>query len=310
MTRRAVVTGAFSYTGAAVARELRRRGFALHTLTNRRRPPGAEDVTAAPLRFEPAHLERELAGADVLVNTYWIRLPRGGQDFDTAVANSRVLIEAARRAGVRRLVQVSVSNADLASSLGYYRGKARVDEAVRAAGPSHAIVRPTLIVGPGDVLTANIAWFLRRFPLFPVPGGGGYRVQPVTFADAGRIVADAAEAEGPLDIDAAGPEVLTFADYVRLVARACGVRRLIVGAPEWLALASLRLLGPLLRDVVLTREELLGLAQQRLVSHRPPLGAESVTAWLLAHGRDLGRRYVNDVRRHFGAGATEPIHTP
>jgi NADH dehydrogenase len=310
MSRRAVVTGAFSYIGSAVAHELRQRGWSVHTLTNRRQPPGAEAITTAPLRFEPEHLERELRGADALVSTYWVRLPYAGQGFDTAVANSRTLIAAAARARVGRLVSVSVSNADASSSLGYYRGKAQVDAAVRAAGLPHAIVRPTLVVGPRDVLTSNIAWFLRRFPVFPVPDGGRYRVQPITLDDTGRVVADAVEARGDLDVDAAGPEIMTFRAYVRLVARACGVRRWIVGAPAWLSLLGLRLLQPLLHDVVLTREELEGLAQEKLVSRQPPRGSESVTEWLLANGASLGRRYVNDLDRHFREGAREPVLAP
>lgn len=310
MSRRVVVTGPFSYLGAAVARELGRRGWTVHGLTNRRRPPGAEAITVAPLTFESVHLERELRGADALVSTYWVRLPFGGQGFEAAVANSRTLFAAAARARVGRLVSVSVSNADASSRLGYYRGKAQVDEAVRASGLPHAIVRPTLVVGPHDVLTNNIAWFLRRFPVFPVPDGGRYRVQPITLDDTGRVIADAVEARADLDVDAAGPEIMTFREYVRVLARSCGVRRWIVGAPGWLSLLALRLLQPFLRDLVLTREELEGLAQEKLLSHQSPRGAESVAGWLRANGATLGRRYANDLDRHFREGAHEPILTP
>ncbi|MHC5012418.1 MAG: SDR family oxidoreductase, partial [Planctomycetota bacterium] len=213
MRRRAVVTGAFSYIGSAVTRALLDRGWTVHTLTNRTRPAGAEAVTAAPLRFEREHLVREFRGADALVNTFWIRLPHDGRDFETAVADSRRLVEAAAAARVGRVVHVSVSNATLTSDLGYYRGKAKVEEVVRSAGCPYAIVRPTLVVGPSDVLTSNIAWFLRRFPVFPVPGGGHYRLQPVTLEDTGRIIADAVEAEEDLEIDAAGPDTMTFRAY-------------------------------------------------------------------------------------------------
>ncbi len=310
MARRAVVTGAFSYVGAAVAAELLRRGYAVHTLTNRRAPADAGGITSAPLAFDPEHLAREMAGVDAFVNTYWIRLPHGGQTFDTAVENSRVLVSAAVRARVGRLVHVSVSNASLGSNLGYYAGKARVDEAVRAAPIPHAIVRPTLVVGPNDVLTSNVAWLLRTFPFFLVPGGGRAPVEPVTLSDTGRIIADAAQATGDLDVDAAGPDVMTFRDYVHLVARAVGVTRPVLGAPAWLSLAALSAVGPLVRDVILTREEWLGLAQGLLVSKKPPLGRESVAGWLLAHGSSLGRAYANDLRRHFGAGRADPVLTP
>jgi NADH dehydrogenase len=151
---------------------------------------------------------------------------------------------------------------------------------------------------------------LRRFPFFPVPEGGRYRLQPITLRDTGRVIADAAEASEDLDVDAAGSEIMTFRDYVGLVAQACGVRRWIVGAPAWLSMLALRLLQPLLRDVVLTREELDGLAEEKLLSAQPPRGTESVRTWLVENGRDLGRRYVNDRRRHFGDRASAPILPP
>jgi len=304
---RAIVTGAFSNIGSAVARQLSARGFDLHTLTNRRRPAGAEGISAAPLAFEPEYLAHELDGAEVLVSTYWVRLPYGGKSFDTAVRDLKTLIDAAVGAGVRRFVHVSVSNATLESNLGYYRGKARVDEALRQSGLSYAIVRPTLVVGPYDVLSGNIAWFLKHFPAFPVPGGGSCRLQPVTLEDTGRIIAEAAVACENLDVDAAGPEIYTFREYVELLARACGVRRLIFGAPEGLSLAAIRVLEVFLRDIVLTREELAGLQQELLLSHAPPTGSQSVREWLMGNGDALGRSYINDIHRHFGAGATVPI---
>ncbi len=160
------------------------------------------------------------------------------------------------------------------------------------------------------MLTGNIAWFLRRFPIFPVPGGGACRLQPVTLADTGRLIAQAARSRENLDLDAAGPEVYTFRQYVELVAAACGVRRAIVNAPSWLALAGIRLVEPLLGDIVLTREELTGLEQELLLSRAPATAGESVRAWLMRNGRHLGRAYTNDLDRHFGAGASAPVLRP
>jgi len=310
MTRRAVVTGAFSYIGAAVARELTGRGWTVHTLTRRSPPAGLLEITVAPLRFDPQHLRRELEGADAFVTTYWIRLPDGGQTFDTAVEQCRMLFEAALDAGVRRVVHVSVSNPDRGPHLGYYAGKARVEEILRGMPLSWAIVRPTLVVGPNDVLTANIAWLLRHSSVFFVPGGGRCRLQPVTLDDTGRIVADRVEGQASEVVDAAGPEVMTFREYVLRVAVACRCRRWVLGTPGWLALAALRVVEPLLGDVILTREELRGLEDELLLSHHPPLGRESVTDWLMANGDELGRRYVNDRHRHFGAGHTVAILDP
>lgn len=298
--RIAVVTGAFSNTGEAVAAELARRGWLIRTLTHRPAPPGSA-IEAFTLRFDPIALEPALRGADVFVNTYWVRYPRGRVTFGTAVRNSLALVTAAQRAGVRRFVQVGVSNAVLESRLGYYRGKAEVDAGLRASGLSYAIVRPTLVVGPKDVLTNNIAWFLRRAPVFPVPSGGGYRLQPIVRAEAAAIVADAAESAERLELDAAGPDILTFREYVEGLAGALGLRRRVMSAPPGLILMSLRLAGVGLRDTVLTREELEGLREDRLVSHAPALGRVSVLEWLRVNGQSFGRSYMNDTRARIGA---------
>lgn len=304
---RAVVTGAFSYIGSAVARSLLDDGWQVHTLTNRTAPPDSR-VTSAPLRFERDHLVHQMRGADVVVCTYWVRMPYGGQGFADAVANSRHFIEAAVEAGVGRLVYVSVSNASVASPLAYYHGKGLVEEAVRASGLPFAIVAPTLVVGDGDVLTNNIAWFLRRFPLFALPGGGRYRIQPITLTDTGRIIADAAgSGVSDLQVDAAGPDLMTFRDYVRIVAGCVGVSPHIVDVPAWASIGLLRCAELFLHDRILTLEEIQGLEQELLISHSPPLGNQSVIGLLRGHGSTIGQHYVNDRERHVGAARSQPL---
>jgi NADH dehydrogenase len=301
----AVVTGAFSYTGRAVAAALLARGWTVRTLTNRVTPlaPLEQVVEHAPLQFEDLHaLVSALDGASVLVNTYWIRYPRRGLTFDDAVANSAVLFAAAITAGVSRVVHVSVSNPSVSSPLDYYRGKAKVENIVRGLGASHAIVRPTLVVGPHDILVNNIAWFLRRFPVFAMPGSGAYRVQPITLDDLGEIVADAAADRTSATFDAAGPETMTFEALVRALSDAVGRRRRIVHLPPAVALALVRMASVALRDVVLAPQELKGLMGEALVSGEPPRGSSSVITWLAAHGADLGRRYASETRRHFSRG--------
>ncbi len=300
--RAALVTGAFSYTGAAVARSLHARGWTLRTLTNRTTPlqPHPFPVPASPLQMtdRPA-LTAALRGVQVLVNTYWVRYPHRGVGFEDAVAATGVLLEAAREAGVTRFVQVSVSNPGLDSPLGYYRGKAQVEALVRASALSHAIVRPTLIVDEQDILVNNIAWFLRRFPVFAMPGRGEYRVQPITLAETGELVADAVEAREDLTLDAAGPEVLSFDALVRGLAAALGRRPRVIKVAPWLSLALLRAVGWFVGEVVLTREELAGLMTERLVSREPPRGRTAFSDWVAAHGASLGHRYRSERARHF-----------
>ncbi len=294
MPRVAVVTGAFSNIGRAVATDLQRRGWTIRTLTNRR--PAADDlpIESFPLVFAREHLATALRGARALVNTYWVRMPEHGATFAEAVENSRVLVDAAVATRVSRVVQVSVSNASPDSDLGYYRGKALVEADVRSRASSWAIVRPTLVVGPRDVLTRNIAWFVRRLPFVVVPSGGEYPLQPVTIDDVAAIVADRVESSARVVVDAAGSERYAFRDYVALVARAVGRRARIIAVPPALMLALLGMVGRVLDDVVLTREEFAGLRDGLLVSRGDPTARGSVRAWLLANGERLGRRYTND----------------
>jgi NADH dehydrogenase len=288
------VTGAFSNIGRAAALELHARGWTVRTLTNRAPDVGDGRFPATPLVFDEGHLRTALAGSDALVVTYWVRTPHHGATFDQGVANTCLLIDAALTAGVGRIVYLSVSNAAVDSPLGYYRGKALVEGHLIARAASWGIVRPTLVVGPRDVLTGNIAWFLRRFPAVIVPAGGTYPLQPAVMDDVARLVADQVAAPESGIVDAAGPERFGFREYVRLVAAAVGRPARLVAAPPRLMLAVLAAIGRVLGDVVLTPEELAGLRAGMLVSHEPPRCEGAVRGWLLAHGDGLGRRYTND----------------
>ncbi len=296
-----VVTGAFSFTGRHIAEALLASGRRVRTLT--RRPPDpshplAELVERAPLVFDDSLVE-SLRGADTLYTTYWVRFERGRATFAAAVSNIGVLLAAARRAGVRRVVHVSVANPDEQSPFPYFRGKARAEALVRGSGLSYAIVRPTLVFGPEDILVNDIAWILRRMPLFLVPGDGRYEVQPVSVGDTARICIEAGSARDDLVVDAAGPERIAFEPFVRLIAAAVGSRARILTAPTALALAASRLLGLLVRDVVLTRDEVEALQAGLLVSDEPPQGRHRFEDWLAEHASTLGESYESELRRNF-----------
>ena len=298
MPELAVVTGAFSYTGGFIARRLLDDGVRVRTLTRRDDPtsPLHGKVETASLQFgDRAALVASLRGARSLYNTYWVRFERGGTTFDRAVRNSALLFEAAAEAGVERIVHVSVTNPSEDSPLPYFRGKAQVERALAAAGPAYAILRPTLVFGPRDILVNNIAWILRRFPVFVMPGGGNGRVQPVSAED----VAELAVTTAAGTVDAAGPEEYSFAELVRAVGAAIGCRRPLLHAPPRLALALGALAGAARRDVVLTRDEVEGLEASLLVSHEPPRGRESFRGWLERNGASLGRAYVSELARNF-----------
>ena len=296
-----VVTGAFSFTGRHIAELLLERGRSVRTLA--RRPPDpahplAARVEPAPFRFDDSLVE-SLRGADTLYNTYWVRFERADVTFAGAVANIRRLLEAASAAGVRRVVHVSVANSDVSSPFPYYRGKAQAEALVRESGLTHAIVRPTLVFGPRDILANNVAWGVRHVPLFLVPGSGRYEVQPVSVYDVARIAVEAGARDDDIVLDAAGEQRWTYEEFVRLIRAAVGGRARIARAPFWAALATARVAGLLLRDVVVTRDELESLRAGLLVSHDPPLGRDRFDEWIAEHGALLGRTYASELRRNF-----------
>jgi NADH dehydrogenase len=299
-----VVTGGFSYTGRFIARRLLADGRRVRTLTNHSNRPGTEDLQAElevePLQFDDRkRLAVALRGAGVLYNTYWVRFAHGGLDFDRAVANTRVLMQAAVEAGIRKVVHVSVSNPSVDSPLPYYAGKARTEEVVKESGLPWAIVRPTLVFGPGDILINNIAWALRRMPVFGMPGLGHYRVQPVAAEDVAEIAVSAASHDENMTVDAAGPDTVTFAELVDQISVAVHRRPRFAYLAPGLFMPAIKIVGLFMRDTVLTREEVDGLMAELLISAEPPLGTTRFDDWLLQHGETLGLQYMSELDRHF-----------
>jgi uncharacterized protein YbjT (DUF2867 family) len=297
-----VVTGAFSYTGRFIARKLLDDGRRVRTLTNHPQRPGAQEleVDVKKLEFaDRAALVESLRGADVFYNTYWVRFRHGGIGFGDAVANTRILMSAAAEAGVRKVVHISVSNPSLDSHLDYYAGKARTEDIVRESGMQWAVVRPTPIFGPGDILINNIAWLLRRMPFFVISERGSYRVQPVAGEDVAEIATWAAAQRANLTIDAAGPEVMTYTELVDSVAIAVHRRPRMLNVPAGLTLAAGNVVGLFVRDILLTKQELEGLMEELLVSNEEPRGSRRVDDWLLRSADGLGRSYASELSRHF-----------
>jgi len=292
-----LVTGAFSYTGRRVAERLLARGRRLRTLTNH---PQDSQIEAFPLDFErPDVLEAALDGVDTLYNTYWVRFPHGRITYDLAVENSRRLIDAARKAGVRRLVHVSIANASTLSPLPYYRGKALVEEHLRGSGLSYAILRPTVLYGGGDVLVNNIAWFLRKLPVFAVPGSGAYRIQPVYVEDHADLMVRLGSEDGFTEVDSVGPDVYSFEEFVHLIRRAVGSHAAVVRLPPWAVLGGLTAVGLAVQDVVLTEQEVRGLMDDLLRSQGEPTCPTRFETWLPEHRDELGHHYASELARHF-----------
>jgi uncharacterized protein YbjT (DUF2867 family) len=304
-----VVTGALGYTGRSVTERLLERGVRVRTLTNSpdRPNPFGDAIEIQPLAFDdPDALARSLDGAQVLYNTYWVRFNHKLFTFERAVANTKVLFEAARRAGVPRIVHVSILHAKKADDLGYYNGKHELEDALAATGVAHAIVRPGVLFGRGDILVNNIAWVLRHLPVFGVFGDGSYRLRPLHVDDMAALMIDCAARSQTETVDAVGPQGFSFTELVRTIAEIIGVRRKIVHVPPGLGYLVGRCLNPFVRDVIITREEIKGLMQGLLDSDAPPEPdlthipdhtPTRLTDWAGQHRERLGRRYASEVGR-------------
>jgi uncharacterized protein YbjT (DUF2867 family) len=307
MTNTVTITGAFSYTGKYTAKLLLDRGYRVRTLTghlNRQNPFGTS-LEVFPYNFDhPDLLRKTLQGTSTLINTYWVRFPRGTSTFEAAVRNTKTLIEAARDAGVQRIVHVSIANPSAASPLGYYRGKAELERAVIDSGLNYTIVRPTVIFGTEDILINNIAWFVRRLPMFGIPGDGSYRVRPIYVEDMARLLADSVESQMNSVIDAVGPETYTFEELVRQIARSAGCSVRMVYLPMTAAYLATLVTGWFVRDVVLTWEEYRGLMANLLAPEGPSSGTTRLSEWLTVHAREVGMRYASEVARHYAAASS------
>jgi len=297
-----VVTGAFGYTRRYITSRLLAMGKKVKTITGcpGRPNPFGDRVSAAPFNFEnPGELTRSLRGATTLYVTYWVRFPHGEVTYDLAVENTKILIKAARKAGVPRFVYISITNASTNSPLPYFMGKGLLEKAIIDSGLSYAIIRPTVIFGREDILINNIAWLLRRFPVFAVPGRGDYRLQPVFVEDVAELAVSAALKDRNIIMDAAGPEIYTFDELVRLIAETVGSKARIVHLPPGQVLFISKQIGRIINDVVLTRDEVAGLMANLLVSQDAPTGEKAFSDWLKENSGSVGAEYASELAKHY-----------
>jgi NADH dehydrogenase len=296
-----VVTGAFSYSGSAIARRLLQSGRRVRTLTGHpARAPSTTTIDVRPLDFsDTAGLARSLEGATTLYNTYWVRFPRGRVTHDVAVERSAALFEAARAAGVERIVHISITNPSASSPYSYYRGKAAVEAALRAVGTPAAVLRPGILFGGDGVLINNIAWLLRRLPVFAVGGDGSYRIRPIHIDDLARLCVEAGAGRDDVVLDAVGQERPTFLELVREIKAAVSSSSVIVKMPAAAVPVLSAGLGFVLRDVLLTRQEYRAMADGLADTDGPSTGQVVLSNWIADNAAELGRQYAHEVKRHF-----------
>ena len=297
-----VVTGAFGYIGRYIAAQLLDSGRRVKTITTHvdKPNPFGDKVTASPYNFDrPDLLTQTLRGAETLYTTYWVRFERGSTTFAQTVKNTELLFQCAAEASIQRIIHISVTHASKDSALPYYEGKALQEEVLKRCGVPYSIVRPTLVFGKEDILVNNIAWLIRKFPVFPIFGDGRYRVQPVYVGDLASIAIECGRQNDDSTIDAIGPEDYTFEEFVRLIANAVSRNVLFVRTPPALGIYLGKVIGLALGDVILTQAELDGLMASLLTSDQAPNGKTKFSEWLIKNKDSIGSSYSSELDRHF-----------
>jgi uncharacterized protein YbjT (DUF2867 family) len=294
------VTGAFGYSGKYIAERLLAEGKTVITLTNslHRENPFGERLQAIPFHFDvPEKLTASLRGVSVLYNTYWVRFNHQNFTHADAVRNTLTLFEAAKNAGVERVVHVSITNPSEDSPLEYFSGKARLERSLVESGLSYAILRPTVLFGKEDILVNNIAWTLRRLPVFGVFGDGQYKLQPIYVDDLARLAVEQGKERTNCVIEAIGPETFTYRELASTVGKIIGKQRPIVSVPPSLGYAVGWIISKIVGDVMITREEIAGLMSNLLFVDAPPAGHTRLTDWANARASTLGLHYTSELAR-------------
>jgi len=294
------VTGAFGYSGKYIAQRLLDKDQEVITLTNspHRANPFGNRVRAYPFNFDdPQLLVDSLKGISVLYNTYWVRFNHKLFTHANAVKNTITLFNAAKEAGVRRIVHVSITNPSLDSHLEYFHGKAELEAALKGTGLSYAILRPTVLFGKEDILINNIAWALRRLPIFGVFGDGQYRLQPIYVDDLADIAVEQGGRQENVIINAIGPETFTYRGLVEKIGEIIGKRRRVISLSPNVGYTVSLAIGKLVDDIFITREEIEGLMADLLYVDTPPAGKTRLTDWASDHADSLGRRYASELIR-------------
>lgn len=294
------VTGAFGYSGKYIAQRLLTKGYTVRTLTNsvHRQNPFGSKVEVHPFNFDqPQKLTESLRGVSVLYNTYWVRFNHKLFTHETAVQNTLTLFECAKAAGVERVVHVSITNPSEDSHLEYFSGKARLENALQASGLSYAILRPAVIFGKEDILINNIAWLLRRLPLFGTFGDGQYRLQPIYVDDLAQLAVEQGEQRDNTIINAIGPETFTYKELVEQIGMIIGKKRPMLSIPPVVGYWAGAIMGKVVGDVIITREEIEGLMADLLVVDAPPAGRTRLTDWARENADWLGKYYASEIGR-------------
>jgi NADH dehydrogenase len=235
-----LVTGAAGLVGTHSCRRLAERGWQVRALVRDvakaelRLVGTGSEIVAADLR-DAAAVMAAMRGADAVVHLAAIAIERPGQDYTSVNMDATAtLIDAARAAGVRRFIHMSQNGASSASPYPFLQSKGAAEDLVRATGLAWTVLRPSVIFGPEDEFVNVLARLVRLSPVvYPLPGGGVARFQPVAVDNVAMAVALALEDQATIGLAYAlgGPEPLSLRQIAVVVLAAMHARRILVNAP-------------------------------------------------------------------------------
>lgn len=258
--QRVTLLGGTGFVGRILAARLANHGAGVRAASRQAHmadlPQGVEPF-ATDVR-EAEQVKSAVSGAEAVVYLPGIVQARTASEFRSLHVDAPVLCaELARKAGAQRFVFISALGVRRDAAALADRTKAEGEEAVRAAFPDAAIVRPSLVFGVGDHFFTATARMLRALPVYPLIGGGRTRIQPVHVDDLAHaleaIIGHRAAAGRLYEIG--GPHIYTLRALVEMTRTAAGTRCWLpeVPYPAAILLASvLELLPtpPLTRDQV------------------------------------------------------------
>ena len=206
------------------------------------------------------------------------------------------------KAGVKRIVHVSITNPSEESELEYFSGKAKLEKALIESGIGYSILRPAVLFGNEDILVNNIAWMLRHLPVFGIFGDGEYKLQPIHVQDFAELAVKEGKGSENKIIDAIGPETFSYRELVKTISEILGVRRTTVSVPPSIGYACGVIAGWMLGDKVITKDEIKGLMKGLLATNSDPVGTTSLTEWAKRNSNQFMQANWQD-------GMIEPRHT-
>lgn len=237
-----LVTGASGYVGNNLVRRLVRAGTPVRALVH---SPAKAAARLADVKdqieivrgdvTDPASLAPALDGVRAVVHLVAIAIEKGDATYERVNYQGTVnIVDAAKAAGVRRLVNMSQNGADASLPYPFLRSKGRAQAYVAASGLDWTALRPSVIWGPQDEFANVQARLIKLTPLvFPIVGDGQAKFQPVWVGDVIEATARCLEDDSTIgqELGLGGPEVLTYEQIVGRVLAALGARRLTFKMP-------------------------------------------------------------------------------